>query len=66
MIFTEFRFQDDAFNEFFKLFNYSDHDDLLNFEIAESDFADGTLNEDELLLSDEGEKVKKKVFHIAK
>lgn len=33
---------------------FSDHDDLLNFEIAEGDYADGTLNEDELLLSDEG------------
>ncbi|KAL7013695.1 hypothetical protein ACKWTF_015533 [Chironomus riparius] len=30
-----------------------EHDDLLNFEIGDGDFADGTLNEDELLLSDE-------------
>lgn len=37
------------------LFNcFSEHDDLLNFEIGDGDFADGTLNEDELLLSDEG------------
>ncbi|CRL07967.1 CLUMA_CG020832, isoform A [Clunio marinus] len=30
-----------------------ENDDLLNFEITEVDFADGPLNEDELLLSDE-------------
>ncbi|KAG5666380.1 hypothetical protein PVAND_014409 [Polypedilum vanderplanki] len=32
-----------------------EHDDLLNFEIGENDYADGALNEDELLLSDEDE-----------
>lgn len=32
----------------------SEHDDLLNFEIADGDFTEETLNEDELLLSDEG------------
>lgn len=39
----------------FSFINFcSDHDDLL-FEINDGDYADGTLNEDELLLSDEGE-----------
>ena len=33
----------------------SENDDLLNFDIGDGDFADGQLNEDELLLSDDGE-----------
>lgn len=40
---------------FINRFVFSDHDDLLNFEIGDGEYADGTLNEDELLLSDEGE-----------
>ncbi len=38
----------------FFIFIFSDNDDLLNFDIGDGDFADGQLNEDELLLSDEG------------
>jgi hypothetical protein len=40
----------------------SDHDDLLNFEIGDGEYGDGTLNEDELLLSDEGTESFDRVF----
>ena len=33
---------------------FSENDDLLNFDIGDGDFTDGQLNEDELLLSDDG------------
>lgn len=41
---------------YFLIFHFSEHDDLLNFEIGDDNFADETINEDELLgLSDDGE-----------
>jgi hypothetical protein len=59
--FEDFRrrcFRNILTKSFFSAFR--DHDDLLNFEIGDGEFAEGTLNEDELLLSDEGEYCLKK------